>query len=225
MFSPYFSNHSDLFILKWSTLTTKKHRLHFPKYEIKFLSSQSSANYWRYKSDLNQWILALLVSFQALTQGPEKDSSFSWVFSPDLGASPSHSGRGGFCRAGGQMVMVSEMCLCLTHQMGTQHSSGVSSLYCPATVDQGNSCEQPSLSKNVTVAPTPISWWKTSKLHRQANKAKQTCDSELQQTFWHKAVYLTHLEMMRCCSELSHLHSERISSPLVRSVLCAEVLH
>lgn len=119
MFSPYFSNHSDLFILKWSTLTMKKHRLHFPKYEIKFLSSQSSANYWHYKSDLNQWILALLVSFQALTQGPEKDSSFLWVFSPDLSASPSHSGRGGFCRAGGQMAMVSEMCLCLTHQMGT----------------------------------------------------------------------------------------------------------
>lgn len=76
MFSPYFSIHSDLFILKWNTLTMEQGRLHFPKYEIKFLSSESDANHWHSKSVLNQWTLALLASFQDLPQGPEEGSFF-----------------------------------------------------------------------------------------------------------------------------------------------------
>lgn len=63
---------------------------------------------------------------------------------------------------------------------------------------------------------------KNSSLLRWANKPKQTCDTELQQTFWHEAVYLTHLEVMRCCSEFSHLHSESIWCPSGQG--CAPVL-
>lgn len=50
--------------------------LHFPKHAIKLLSSQSSANCWHSKPDLSWWILALLVPFQGLTQGCEKDTFF-----------------------------------------------------------------------------------------------------------------------------------------------------
>lgn len=118
MFSPYFSIHSDLFILKQNTLTVKQHRLHFPKYEIKFLSSQSSANYWRSKPILNQCILALLASFQGRSQGPEKGSLPLLGFPPSPAVSHSCWGRAGFCRAGEQAVVVPEMCLCVTHQVG-----------------------------------------------------------------------------------------------------------
>lgn len=119
MFSPYFSIHSDLLILKLNTLTMKQHRLHFPKYETKFLSSQSSASYWHSKSILNQWILALLASFQGLAQGPEKGSFSLLSLPPSPAANHSRWGRAAFCRAGGQAVMVPEMCLCVTHQVGT----------------------------------------------------------------------------------------------------------
>ena len=101
MFSPYFSMHSDLFILKWNTLTMKQHRLHFPKYEIKFLSSQSSANYWHSKSILDQWILALLASFQGLTQGPEKGSFSLLGFPPPSCCEPLTLREGWFLQGWG----------------------------------------------------------------------------------------------------------------------------
>ena len=102
MFSPYCSTHSGLFIWKLNTLTIEQHRLHFPKREIKFLSSQSSANYWHTEAILNQWILALLVSFQGLAQGSEKGSLSLSGFTSSPAVSRSRWGRAVFCRAGGR---------------------------------------------------------------------------------------------------------------------------
>lgn len=120
MFSPYFSIHSDLFILKWNTLTMEQGRLHFPKYEIKFLSSESDANHWHSKSVLNQWTLALLASFQDLPQGPEEGSFSLLGFpSPPSCREPLVLRKDWFLQGWGQAVVVPEMCLCITHHVGT----------------------------------------------------------------------------------------------------------
>lgn len=79
MFSPYFSIHSELFILRWNILTMKQHRLHFPKHKIKcFLSEQCQL--LTLIISVNQWILALLTSFQGLIQDPGKGHFSLLVF-------------------------------------------------------------------------------------------------------------------------------------------------